>query len=140
MLSAGIEPASEDPESSVLSVILRELAEGVRFELTVRLMPDSGFRNRRTRPLCDPSSKLCMLSSVLAIANTSAARRLLVFKILQILSILSIFIWLILEVCYLCIWFGSLCAREESNLQPPGPQPSVLSIELRARVRCILAD
>jgi hypothetical protein len=23
-------------------------------------------------------------------------------------------------------------AREESNLQPPGPQPSVLSIELRA--------
>ena len=25
-----------------------------------------------------------------------------------------------------------LRAREESNLQPPGPQPGVLSIELRA--------
>lgn len=25
-------------------------------------------------------------------------------------------------------------AREESNLQPPGPQPGVLSIELRAQV------
>ena len=25
-------------------------------------------------------------------------------------------------------------AREESNLQPPGPQPGVLSVELRAQV------
>lgn len=30
-------------------------AEGVRFELTVPNTRDSGFRNRRTRPLCDPS-------------------------------------------------------------------------------------
>lgn len=27
----------------------------MRFELTVRKTPNSGFRNRRTRPLCDPS-------------------------------------------------------------------------------------
>ena len=30
-------------------------------------------------------------------------------------------------------------AREESNLQPPGPQPGVLSIELRALITAILA-
>ncbi len=31
-------------------------------------------------------------------------------------------------------------AREESNLQPPGPQPGVLSIELRAQVESIVSD
>ena len=29
-------------------------------------------------------------------------------------------------------------AREESNLQPPGPQPGVLSVELRALLSSIL--
>ena len=28
----------------------------------------------------------------------------------------------------------TLRAREESNLQPPGPQPGVLSFELRAQI------
>ena len=32
-----------------------------------------------------------------------------------------------------------LRAREESNLQPPGPQPGVLSIELRALLASIIA-
>lgn len=36
--------------------------------------------------------------------------------------------------------FYCLRAREESNLQPPGPQPGVLSIELRALASTILAQ
>src|SRR3954451_14602049 len=31
-------------------------AEGERFELSIRLTTDNGFRDRRIRPLCHPSS------------------------------------------------------------------------------------
>src|SRR3954453_2934592 len=54
-------------------------AEGERFELSIRLTTDNGFRDRRIRPLCHPSSGeggIRTLDGEITPHNALAGRRL----------------------------------------------------------------
>ena len=46
----------EQPGSRSVERNLAQRAEGERFELSIRLATDNGFRDRRIRPLCHPSA------------------------------------------------------------------------------------
>ncbi len=56
--------ASRGAETAYPCCFRLEGAEGERFELSIRLTTDNGFRDRRIRPLCHPSGTTSVSGTV----------------------------------------------------------------------------